>query len=124
MSAFCVDSVRKLRNGQPTCGGKLRDLSLSKARECGFQNEVSICLSHYNKRSKKNNDTCCYPFTDGECRATHLTACPQRLLKVFDELRPKTGTKICRKHLEVADQETRIINRSSYENPRKRKVNK
>lgn len=122
MSANCIEDTRMLRSTPSTCGGKLRKLSASKARECGYRIEISICLSHFNKLSSINSTFCCYPCLEENTCSGVLKECPQRLLQTFDELGTKTGTKICQKHLSDADRNPLITCHASYKEPGKRKV--
>ena len=94
-----------------------------EAFDLGVEEEVTVCLKHLRQETKRNKETCCYPFGDGSSCSTSFAMCPVRLTAIFKDLSSSCkGTYICQKHLAEADQDDEVTGHDAYAPPKKRKV--
>ena len=100
------------------CFGRTTSFSGRRSRECGFVDDVALCLEHY-RIAKGTSNKCCVLFDSARCRGS-LRACPERLFAVLDDIVGQPAAFLCRSHLETIDSMEQVTAHPLYRPPAKR----
>ena len=83
---------------------KLRKLSASQSRECGYRIEISICLSHFNKQAiQHKHHILLLSVPRRKYMLRVLKQFPQRFLQTFDRLGTKTDKNMSKTFVRRTD---------------------